>query len=162
MRVVARRDGDTETYRIPQAERDVPWVESTWTGEWPGEPVDLEWDLPKGPQFQLEPSPNGRAVVRYRRFPLPLPVPGFVVAPELCRRYEGVVSNDNAYAPGGGMIGPKRKLMLHEVALLPPARSSLIVFAHPRDVEALDGLPGDAVSAPKRTARLGGRPGAEW
>lgn len=136
LRVIAYRDGDTERFKIPQA-NDLPWVDAT-ADEWPGEPIDLLSDLPKGPRFQLEPSLNGLAIIRYRRFPLDVPQIGFVASASAARRHEGSLkaAEPGAWVPGGSMIGPKRTLHLHQVALQPPGRSvkALIVLVHPDDM----------------------------
>lgn len=149
MRVVAYRDDGTARFKIPQA-NDVPWFDPVAVDDWPGDPVSLDWDLPKGPRFVLEPDLNGKAVVRYRRLTLDHPQDGLVIG--TCWRQEGVLVDKT-------MAGPRRTISLYEVALQPPLRTSraLVVLAHPRDLRLVDQVPA-AVPAPTRVG-VGGRLG---
>lgn len=158
MRVVAYREGDEnlDRFKIPQA-NDTPWFKAATTGDWPGDPVALEWDMPKGPRFLLEPDLNGSAVVRYRRLTPPGPQLGIVVGSSW--RWEGTLT-------ASAMRGPKRSVTLYEVALQPPQRAtkSLIALVHPRDLQLVDGdtvgVPAPtraAVAAARSVGRLGGR-----
>ena len=147
MRVVAYREDGIERFKIPQA-ADVPFGFATRAEAWPGEPVMLDWDLPKGPRFVLEPTLNGRAVVRYRRLALGQPVNGIVIGS--CWRHEGVIDETT-------LAGPKRTVNLYEVALQPPHRStkSLVVFVHPNDLDVVEHARATAAKrAPAR--RMGG------
>ena len=156
LRVIAYRDGDIERFKVPQA-NDMPWVEPT-ADSWPGEPISLLEDAPKGPRFQLEPALNGLTIIRYRRFPLEVPQVGFVAGGTASWRHEGSLSatEPGAWVPGGSMIGPKRTLHLHQVALQPPGRSvkALIVLVHSNDLSLIDDPPApvERVTA----GRLGG------
>lgn len=149
MRVVAYKDGDTQRFKIPQA-NDVPWFEPTATGDWPGDPIELEWDLPKAPGYPLEPNLNGKAVVRWRRLPLDQPHDGIVVGTTY--RQEGVIDD-------ASMVGPKRAIGVYQCALQPSMRSAkaLIVHVHPRDVQVIEEQE-RGVPAPSRVG-VGGRIG---
>lgn len=149
MRVLGYKDGDVHRYKNPQA-ADVPWFDAATVGEWPGDPIHLEWDLPKAPGYPLEPIPNGKAIVRWRRLPLDHPHAGIVVGTTY--KYEGVVEDS-------GMSGPKRSVSVYQCALAPTTRSAkaMIVFVHPKDVQIVEeherGVP-----APSRVG-VGGRIG---
>lgn len=153
MRVVAYHDAEHDRFKIPQA-KDLPWFEPTAVDAWPGEPVPLEWDPPKGGPagpFRVEPSINGAAIVRWRRLKLDMPHDGIVVGS--CWRHEGVLLDST------GMTGPKRTINLYEVSLVPPLRGTraLIVFVHPQDIQLVE-EPARGVPAPTRVG-VGGRLG---
>ena len=148
MRVIGYREDEQERFKTPQA-GDVPFGFATRSDAWPGEAVALEWDLPKGPRFLLEPSPNGYPVVRYRRLALDQPVAAIVIGS--CWRSEGIIDEVN--------LSGRRTISLYEVALQPSHRSTkaLVVFAHPRDIEIIEEQ-GRGVGPPTggTHARLGG------
>lgn len=148
MKVIGHHEGDTDRYKIHQA-KDLPWFDHRAEGDWPGEPVLLDWDVPKGP-FDLEPSPNGQAVVRFRRYHLDEARDGVVIGSTW--RQEGVIAD-------GTLLGPRRSISLYEVALRPPLRAtrSLVVLVHPRDLETLDDNSGSrGVPSPNRVGVGGG------
>lgn len=152
MRVVAYRDGEAERFKIPQA-ADVPWFEPI-TDEWPGDPIDLDWDLPPGPRFVLQPALNGHGIVRYRRHALNPPQPGVVVGSTW--RYEGKIEE---IPDGTTNLTARRKILLYQAALRPPGRrqKALVVYVHPKDLTALDlPVPAGAPLPRIRTGRLGG------
>lgn len=153
MRVVGYNDEGVERFKIPQA-NDLPWFDAKSVGDWPGEPVYLEWDLPKGPRFDLEPSLNGKPMVRWRRHQLDDPHDGVVLGTSW--RQEGVLDENT-------LAGPKRMISLYEVGLRPPRRASraLIVLVHPQDLQVIEEQE-RGVPAPTRVGvggRLGGGAG---
>jgi hypothetical protein len=147
MRIVAYREGPdgVERFKIPQA-NDVPWFDPI-VDAWPGLPVPLETDPPRGPRFLLEPGLNGEALVRYRRLPVN-PLVGIVIGNTY--RWEGVVSNH-------GLVGARRSLAVYQVAIQPTRSSkALVLYVHPSDLSHID-QPEQPAAVLSRSGRLGGQ-----
>lgn len=156
VRVNAHKGDGGDEFRVikpPRGFADLP------QDTWPGEPVLLDWDPPKGPRFTLEPTLNGAVVVRYRRIPVDPPVDGVVVGTGW--RYEGVLNATGGYDGRASMAGPRRAVSLYDVALRPAARSgkARVVLVHPKDIEVVTTeTQGRGAPAPTRSG-VGGRVG---
>lgn len=139
LRVIGFRADDEVRFKLPQAQ-DFPFPLPSLDGvrprqqvlqitadDWPGAPIPLDWELPKGERFQLEPTLNGRAVIRWRRFELDPPIDGVVIGSTY--RQEGTYDDQT-------LVGPKRSVNVYQVALRPGPRSAraVVAFVHGRDL----------------------------
>lgn len=147
VRILGTHEGDQVSFRQRPADRRSPYgrIDTVWD-EWPGVAVPLAWaDGAEDDDWQLEPVPNGSAVVRCRRFELEVPEAGIVIGGRHVYEYHIVEGGelDNTPTWSSNVPGRRRRLDLCEVALPPDGRRgvhkdrSRLMLAHPHDV-ALD------------------------
>lgn len=135
-----------------QQSTDIDGSDLANTDAWPGEPVPLDWQAGRFGEtfYDVEPSPNGSAVVRLRRHLLHPPATGIVIGAS--RRFEGKLHK----AAGGATTESRsRTIPVIEVAVAPRTRSTsgyqatraVVVCTHENDLVVLERAPAPVASS---------------
>jgi hypothetical protein len=139
----ARRDGKMLFRQKPLDRRRYARFDLE-TDEWPGAAVPTDWvETPDG--WQLEPSPNGHAVLRCRRIEFDPPQTGIVIGNTALP--EGTIVQeshpDTPWSKGSQI--DRRQVDLYEIAMPPNGAGGLyanrarIILAHAFDVTKMPG-----------------------
>lgn len=123
----------------------------TMTTEWPGVPVPAEWAVtPEG--WELEPAPNGHAVLRCRRLEFTPPQSGIVIGVTWLAEGTIVTDTDPDLPWFKGTAVDRRLVTMYEIAMPPNGSSgryanrARIILAHELDVVELPGRVGQTVA----------------